>query len=304
MPLSDHEQRMLDQIESALYAEGHIQAAGSVGHKGRRGRCDRGDATWVVGESPLPLRAAAFGPPSGAWRVTLGTRRWIQRRRLSWSQRRASPFVRVRGPRDEGAHTGGRSGKLGAHVLVLGGCTHLGLRETAVPFAGGRATGGLQGARRVRDHASGYRARMHRVTGFQPWLGACSRHGGARSGASRGFEAVTGAGPWLDRIGPMRWALSRAHWHRLVVSRASAPKGAGAQDVKTRRRRNIRGRRESESKRCSGSRHTRDDGPQLVPARRSCCRRRRAASGAREARMLRRSGRKPARENRCPWTGL
>jgi Protein of unknown function (DUF3040) len=68
MPLSDHEQRMLDQIESALYAE-DPKFASSVRGGGLRAPSTRrrlqGAALFVIGLALLvagvPLRTAIFG---------------------------------------------------------------------------------------------------------------------------------------------------------------------------------------------------------------------------------------------------
>lgn len=136
----------------------------------------------------------------------LGASRWAvgggyKRRRRPWSQRRASPFVRGHGPRGRGAHSGGRGGN-SAHVLVLGGCTHLGFRENAAPFAGVRATGSLQGARRVRDHEPGCRARAPSFTGI-PTVSRSARDRGVR-GPGRAGDSPLERAPNLGSIGSVR----------------------------------------------------------------------------------------------------
>lgn len=130
----------------------------------------------------------------------------------------------VAGRVDGGAHSVGRGGD-SAHVLVLGGCTHLGFRENAGPFAGVRATGSLEGARRVRDHDPSCRARTPSAHGNSNRERACSRQRGARSGTSRGSAARMRSGPSLDRIGPVRRVLfGVARWHRLVARRRALSK--------------------------------------------------------------------------------
>jgi len=137
------------------------------------------------------------------------------------------PFIRVagRGSRGRGPHSVGRGGN-SAHVFVLGGCTHLGFRENAGPFAGARATGSLEGARRVRDHDPSCRARTPSAHGNSNRERACTRHRGARSGTSRGSAALSSA-PDLGSIGSVRCGAcsSEPRWHRLVVRGRAFPEG-------------------------------------------------------------------------------
>lgn len=192
---------------------------------------------------------------------------------------------------DGGAHTGGRGGD-SAHVLVLGGCTHLGSRENAGPFAGARATGSLKGARRVRDHDPSCRARTPSAHGNSNRERASTRQRGARSGTSRGSAAFSNA-PDLRSIGSVRCgACSSGLRVGIGSSRGGRALPKGARSCPHRER----------EKRCSRARQTRNStSPQLVPARRNVLQtstgRLRSQRSAHAASCWVES---PHDENRCP----
>jgi hypothetical protein len=154
---------------------------------------------------------------------------------------------------DGGAHTGGRGGD-SAHVLVLGGCTPLGAGENGGPCGGARATGSLEGARRVRDHAPSCRARTHSAPGHSHRERACTRPRGARSGTSRGSAAFSNA-PDLGSIGSVRCGAALRSRVGIGSSRVVERSRKGAQSCPHRER----------EERFSRARHTRSS-----TARSSC----------------------------------
>lgn len=176
--------------------------------------------------------------------------------------------------------------------------------RTRPPSRGVAGPGAYKSGSVVRDHDPGYRARTSSAHGDSNRERTCTRQRGARSGTSRGFAAVTGAGPWLDRIGPMRCGPSGSHWHRLVARgrtrrKAIRPRTWTAQ-LETEPIASIaKGR-----KRFSPSRHTRTTARSSCPHVVRVAKRRQAASGAREARTLHRDGSKARAMKQVPVNGV
>jgi hypothetical protein len=298
----------------------HIRAAGFVGHRDRRGRCDSRRRTETA--KPDSSRLQVLG--SSRWAPGVGHKgagvllckgtlaleargsrgRGLHRHDLRHDARRRNaprlsckrgplrggpPNRRpIRGSARERSRTGPPGAASHVHGLPPAG-TSLKQRDKGVRDPGEK---GLQRRHWPRTLARSDRSGAMGSSGFVP-PARCSL---LRSSRSRGAP---------DR------GLSRRKARR--VARVSClERGAGLARVsRCDRRRGSLGftrskgaARESDAKRSEASprlrARPRDDDPQLVPTHHSCCTRRRDASGAQEARTPHRSGRKPARPNGCP----